>query len=46
MISLTGVTKIYAGKRQVAALESVDLEVSCGGMVSRDSAARKSIGAR
>jgi putative ABC transport system ATP-binding protein len=34
MISLTGVTKVYNGKRQVAALESVDLEIARGEMVS------------
>jgi putative ABC transport system ATP-binding protein len=34
MISLTGVTKLYNGKRQVAALESIDLEIARGEMVS------------
>ena len=34
MISLTGVTKLYNGKRQVAALEAVDLEIARGEMVS------------
>lgn len=34
MISLTSVTRIYNGKRQVAALESVDLEIARGEMVS------------
>src|SRR5450755_2086553 len=34
MISLTGVTKLYNGKRQVAALESVDLEIARGEMLS------------
>ena len=34
MISLTGVTKLYHGKRQVAALEAVDLEIARGEMVS------------
>ena len=34
MISLTGVTKVYNGKRQVAALESIDLHIARGEMVS------------
>ena len=34
MISLAGVTKVYNGKRKVAALESVDLEIARGEMVS------------
>jgi putative ABC transport system ATP-binding protein len=34
MISLSGVTKVYNGKRQVAALESVDLEIARGEMVA------------
>jgi putative ABC transport system ATP-binding protein len=34
MISLTRVTKLYNGKRQVAALEGIDLHVSRGEMVS------------
>jgi len=34
MISLSGVSKHFNGKRQVVALEAVDLEVSAGEMVS------------
>ncbi len=34
MISLAGVSKYYSGKRQVAALESVDLHIAKGEMVS------------
>ena len=34
MISLTGVNKLYNGKRQVAALEAVNLEIGRGEMVS------------
>ena len=34
MISLRGVSKYYDGKRRVAALESVDLEIARGEMVS------------
>jgi putative ABC transport system ATP-binding protein len=34
MISLTGVSKYYNGKRRVVALESVDLEIGQGEMVS------------
>jgi putative ABC transport system ATP-binding protein len=34
MISLKGVSKYYDGKRRVAALESVDLEIARGEMVS------------
>jgi len=34
MISLRGVSKLYSGKRQVAALETVDLEIGRGEMVS------------
>ena len=34
MISLTGVTKLYNGKRQVAALEAIDLHIARGEMVS------------
>ena len=34
MISLAGVTKLFNGKRQVAALESVDLQIARGEMVS------------
>ena len=34
MISLTGVTKLYRGKRQLAALEAVDLQIARGEMVS------------
>ena len=34
MISLAGVSKLYNGKRQVAALESVDLAIARGEMVS------------
>jgi putative ABC transport system ATP-binding protein len=34
MISLSGVSKVYDGKRQVAALESIDLEIARGEMVA------------
>jgi putative ABC transport system ATP-binding protein len=34
MISLSGVSKVYNGKREVAALESVDLEIARGEMVA------------
>src|SRR5215467_12434019 len=34
MISLSGVSKYYNGKRRVVALESVDLEIAAGEMVS------------
>ncbi len=34
MISLTNVTKIYSGKRQVEALAAIDLEIGKGEMVS------------
>jgi len=34
MISLTGVSKLYSGKRQVTALEHIDLEIARGEMVS------------
>jgi putative ABC transport system ATP-binding protein len=34
MISLTGVSKYYSGKRQVVALETVDLQIERGEMVS------------
>ena len=34
MISLSGVTKLYNGKRQVAALEAIDLHIARGEMVS------------
>jgi len=34
MISLRGVTKLYRGKQEVAALQSVDLEIARGEMVS------------
>jgi putative ABC transport system ATP-binding protein len=34
MISLKGVSKHYSGKRQVIALDSVDLEIAAGEMVS------------
>jgi putative ABC transport system ATP-binding protein len=34
MISLSAVTKLYSGKREVAALQAVDLEIARGEMVS------------
>jgi len=34
MISLRGVTKLYSGKQEVAALQAVDLEIARGEMVS------------
>src|SRR5258708_7445599 len=34
MISLIGVSKVYNGKRQVSALESIDLEIARGEMVA------------
>jgi len=34
MISLTGVSKLYNGKRQVTALDQIDLEIARGEMVS------------
>src|SRR5215831_10177708 len=34
MISLSGVSKYYNGKREVIALDSVDLEIAAGEMVS------------